>query len=98
MQALFQSAQHIYEKREGSGAGSGSVPLTNGSESGSRRPKKHADPDPVPDPDPQHCFVPFHSKIGGGSCFQTLYAGDWNNEKSVPGIEDLEPLLQVIFY
>ncbi len=33
MQALFQSAQHIYEKREGSG----SVPLTKGS--GSGRPK-----------------------------------------------------------
>jgi hypothetical protein len=33
LQALFQSAQHIYEKREGSG--SGSVPLTNGSRSGS---------------------------------------------------------------
>jgi hypothetical protein len=26
---------------------------------------------------------------------QTLYAGDWNNEKTVPGIEDLEPKLQV---
>jgi hypothetical protein len=36
---FFQSAQHLYEKREGSGAGSrfGSVPLTNGS--GSWRPK-----------------------------------------------------------
>ncbi len=33
LQALFQSAQHIYEKREGSGSG----PLTNGS--GSGRPK-----------------------------------------------------------
>jgi hypothetical protein len=33
LQALFQSVQHIYEKREGSGAGSG-------------RPQKHADPDP----------------------------------------------------
>jgi hypothetical protein len=32
MQALSQSAQHIYEKREGSGAGS--VPLTNRSGSG----------------------------------------------------------------
>ena len=31
MQSLFQSAQHIYEKREGSRAGSGSVPLTTGS-------------------------------------------------------------------
>jgi hypothetical protein len=29
LQALFQSSQHLYEKREGSG----SVPLTNGSES-----------------------------------------------------------------
>jgi hypothetical protein len=28
LQALFQFAQHINEKREGSGAGSGSVPLT----------------------------------------------------------------------
>jgi hypothetical protein len=35
LQALFQSAQHINEKREGSG----SVPLTNGSGSASRRPK-----------------------------------------------------------
>jgi hypothetical protein len=35
LQALFQSAQHIYEKREGSGARS--APLTNGS--GSGRPK-----------------------------------------------------------
>ena len=38
MIALYQSAQHIYEKREGSGAGcgseAGSVPLTNGSGSG----------------------------------------------------------------
>ena len=33
MQALFQSTQHLYEKREGSG----SIPLTNGS--GSGRPK-----------------------------------------------------------
>jgi hypothetical protein len=36
---LFQSAQHIYEKREGSGAGSGSAPVTNLTGSGSRRPK-----------------------------------------------------------
>ncbi len=35
MQELFQSAKHLYEKREGSG--SGSVPLTN--RSGSGRPK-----------------------------------------------------------
>ncbi len=35
LQALFQSAQHLYEKREGSG--SRSIPLTNGS--GSGRPK-----------------------------------------------------------
>ncbi len=35
--ALFPFSQHLYEKREGSGAGSWSVPLTNGS--GSRRPK-----------------------------------------------------------
>ncbi len=34
---VVQSAQHIYEKREGSG--SGSVPLTNGSGAGSGRPK-----------------------------------------------------------
>jgi hypothetical protein len=43
LQGLIQSAQHIYEKSEGSGAGSGagsgSVPLTNGSGSGSGRPK-----------------------------------------------------------
>ncbi len=41
MKALFQSAQHLYENREGSGAGfetvSGSVFFTNGS--GSGRPK-----------------------------------------------------------
>jgi hypothetical protein len=51
LHALFQSAQHLYEKREGSGSGagsragsvsragssSGSIPLTNGS--GSARPK-----------------------------------------------------------
>ena len=35
LQALFQSAEHLYEKREGSG----SIPLTNGSGSGSRSPK-----------------------------------------------------------
>jgi hypothetical protein len=35
LQSLFQFAQHIYEKREGSGAGSAT--LTNGS--GSGRPK-----------------------------------------------------------
>ncbi len=37
MHVLFQSAQHIYEKREGSGAGSVSLP--NGSRSGPGRPK-----------------------------------------------------------
>jgi hypothetical protein len=37
LQALFQSAQHLYEKREGSRSGAGSVPLANGS--GSGRPK-----------------------------------------------------------
>jgi hypothetical protein len=35
--ALFKSAQHLYEKREGSGARSEPVPLINGS--GSGRPK-----------------------------------------------------------
>jgi hypothetical protein len=39
LQALFQAAQHLYEKREGSGAVSGSIPLINGSGSGSGRPK-----------------------------------------------------------
>ncbi len=39
MQALFQFAQHLYEKREGSGSGAGSIPLTNGSGFGSERPK-----------------------------------------------------------
>ncbi len=33
LQAFFQSAQHLYEKKEGSG--SGAVPQTNGSGSGS---------------------------------------------------------------
>ncbi len=37
LQALFQTAQHISEKREGPGAGSGPAPLTTGS--GSRGPK-----------------------------------------------------------
>jgi hypothetical protein len=37
LKASYQSAQHLYGKREGSGAGSGSIPLTNGS--GSGRPK-----------------------------------------------------------
>jgi hypothetical protein len=37
LQILFQSAQHIYEKREGSGSVSSAVLLTNGS--GSWRPK-----------------------------------------------------------
>jgi hypothetical protein len=47
LQALFQSAQQIYEKREGSG----SPPLTN-------KAQKHADPaDPDPVPDPQHWFL-----------------------------------------
>jgi hypothetical protein len=35
LQALFQYAQHLYDKRKGSG----SVPLTNGSGSGSGRPR-----------------------------------------------------------
>ncbi len=39
---VFQSAQHIYEKRERSGARSGSVPLT-GNGSGFRMAQKHAD-------------------------------------------------------
>jgi hypothetical protein len=39
LQVLFQSAEHLYEKRERSGSGAGSVPLTNGSGSGSERPK-----------------------------------------------------------
>ena len=43
LQAFFQSAQHLYEKREGSG----SITQTNGS----GWPKKHADP---ADQDPQH--------------------------------------------
>jgi hypothetical protein len=30
LHGLFQSSQHLYEKREGSGAGSRSIPLTNG--------------------------------------------------------------------
>jgi hypothetical protein len=37
LHALFQSVQHLYEKREGSGSGAGFVPLTNGP--GSGRPK-----------------------------------------------------------
>jgi hypothetical protein len=37
LQAIFLSAQHIYEKREGSGSGTRSIPLTHGS--GSGRPK-----------------------------------------------------------
>jgi hypothetical protein len=45
LQALFQSAQHIYEKRKGSGAGSGSAPLTNGS--GSGRPRNMRIPNTV---------------------------------------------------
>jgi hypothetical protein len=41
LQALFLSAQHLYEKREGSrsGARAGSIPLTNRSGSGSKRPQ-----------------------------------------------------------
>ncbi len=39
LQALFQTAQDIFEKREGSPAGSGSAPPTIGSGSGSGRPK-----------------------------------------------------------
>jgi hypothetical protein len=50
LQALFQSAQHLHEKREGSG------PLTDGS--GYGRPKKHADP-ADPDSDPQHCYFQY---------------------------------------
>ena len=37
LQALCQGAQHLYEKREGSG--SGTIPLTNGYRYGSVRPK-----------------------------------------------------------
>jgi hypothetical protein len=39
LQPLFQSTQHFYEKRKGSGAESGSVLVTNGSGCGSKRPK-----------------------------------------------------------
>jgi hypothetical protein len=42
LHALFQSAQHLNEEREGSG----SIPLTNGS--GSGRPKNADPPDPNP--------------------------------------------------
>ncbi len=51
MLALFQSAQHIYEKRERSG----SVPLTNDTNDPDQDQggPKHANP---ADPDPQHWF------------------------------------------
>ena len=56
LQALFQSAQHLNEKREGSGSGAGSIPLTN--ESGSGRLKKYEDPmDPDLAPDSFHCII-----------------------------------------
>ncbi len=42
MQALFQPAQHLSDKKKGSG--SGSIPLTNGSGSG----RPNTDPDPTP--------------------------------------------------
>ncbi len=52
LQAFFQSAQHIYEKREGSGVGCGSVPLTN--RSGFWKAQNHVDP---ADPNPRHCQI-----------------------------------------
>ncbi len=46
LQALFQSAQHVYENREGSGsgAGSGSIPLSLNNGSGSGGPKTSGSP------------------------------------------------------
>jgi hypothetical protein len=64
MQALFQSAQHIYEKREGSGH------LTKGSGPRNFRiqeAQKHADPVP----DPQQCFSGLVLKIGKLAVKQT---------------------------
>jgi hypothetical protein len=53
MQALFQSAQQLYEKREGSRIRISDKWI------GIWKAQKYADPadpDPVPGPDPQHCF------------------------------------------
>jgi hypothetical protein len=50
LQALFMSAQHIYQKRESSGPRSGSATLTNGSGT-----QKHADP--------QHCCLLFKKSL-----------------------------------
>jgi hypothetical protein len=49
LQELYQSAQHISEKRKGSGAEAGSGRLTNGSGSGRPKNADPADSDPVPD-------------------------------------------------
>jgi hypothetical protein len=71
LQPLYQSAQHVYEKREGSG----SVLVTNGSGCGSGWPEKHTDP---MDPIPERCrkaidfcisqllhIFPYDSEMGG---------------------------------
>jgi hypothetical protein len=52
LRTLFQSAQHIYEKREGSGAGSESAPLTS-----------VVDPDPDPVGSGTFCRIRIRSRI-----------------------------------
>jgi hypothetical protein len=53
LQALFQSAQHLYEKREGSG--SDPIPLTNGSRSGGPKTCGSGSPTLCRIPDTQNC-------------------------------------------
>ncbi len=85
LQALFQSAQHLYEKREGSLSGSGSVPLTNGSWSGSLMPKKH------PDPDPQH-YTRLNSSCSSSPLQMPFWKGGPGQAAPVLGAHRLRPL------
>jgi hypothetical protein len=107
MQALFQSAQHLYRKREGSesGAGSRSTPLTNGSGSGSGMPKNMqilriwipntGFSSSLAPPDAVHVAVPAIGGVRGGEALQL------GGQNGLPQLVEAQPgllstLLQLI--
>ncbi len=79
LQALFQSAQHLYEKREGSG----SITLTNGSGSGR----------PNPAPDPQH-WLPGQLRVWRGLVPHSQVVADHQVTRSANNTPDIDTFKQ----